>query len=68
MNRIGILTLYKNNKNYGGVLQAYALQKFIQNIIDDEEECVQISYIISPTPIKEKLKHSLVRHNLYKAE
>ena len=59
MKKIGILTLYKNNKNYGGILQAYALQKFIQSIINDGEECVQISYIISPTPIKEKLKHSL---------
>ncbi|MDO5021142.1 MAG: polysaccharide pyruvyl transferase family protein [Lachnospiraceae bacterium] len=59
MKRIGILTLYKNNKNYGGILQAYALQRFIQSIINDGEECVQISYKISPTPIKEKLRHSL---------
>ena len=59
MKKIGILTLYKNNKNYGGILQAYALQKFIHRIINDGEECIQISYIISPTPIKEKLRHSL---------
>lgn len=65
MKKIGILTLYKNNKNYGGMLQAYALQKFIQSIISDVEECVQISYIISPTPIKDKLRHSLEYRSLW---
>lgn len=30
MKRIGVLTLYYNNYNLGGLLQAYALQKFLQ--------------------------------------
>lgn len=53
------MTLYKNNINYGGMLQSYALQRAVQKLVGENEECVQISYIISPTPIKEKLKHSL---------
>lgn len=32
MNKIAILTLYYNNFNYGGVLQAYALQKKIEEL------------------------------------
>lgn len=30
--QIGILTLFHNNYNYGGQLQAYALQKYISNL------------------------------------
>ena len=41
MKRIAILTLYYKNSNYGGVLQAYALQKFLQNQGYDSK---QISY------------------------
>jgi len=29
MKKIGIITLYHNNRNYGGLLQAYALQSFL---------------------------------------
>lgn len=29
--RVGIITMYHNSINYGGVLQAYALQKFLEN-------------------------------------
>lgn len=59
MKKIGIMTLYKNNINYGGMLQSYALQRAVQKLVGESGECVQISYTISPTPIKEKLKHSL---------
>lgn len=59
MKKIGIMTLYKNNINYGGMLQSYALQRAVQKLVGENGECVQISYTISPTPIKEKLKHSL---------
>ena len=41
MKKIGILTFYKSNFNYGGLLQAYALQKTIENLGYD---CYQISY------------------------
>lgn len=49
-NSVGILTLYYNNTNYGGQLQAYALQKVVESMGYD---CKQISYInksdIKPT-------------------
>lgn len=31
MKKIGIITLYYNNRNYGGLLQSYALTKFLEN-------------------------------------
>lgn len=30
--RVGIITLYNNNANYGGIAQAYALQKYIEKL------------------------------------
>lgn len=44
MKRIGVLTLYYNNYNLGGLLQAYALQKFLQLSGFDAE---QISFDFS---------------------
>lgn len=41
MKKIGILTLYTNNYNYGGILQAYALCKTIN---DMGNECKVIEY------------------------
>lgn len=41
LKKIGIVSLYYGNSNYGGVLQAYALQKTIEQMGTD---CVQISY------------------------
>lgn len=32
MNKIGIITLYYKNDNYGGVAQAYALNKYLSNL------------------------------------
>jgi len=43
MSRIGILTLYFGNHNYGGILQAYALQQALQLLGYDAK---QISYIL----------------------
>lgn len=40
-NRVGIITFYYNNYNYGGLLQAYALQQAIENLGYD---CNQIAY------------------------
>lgn len=37
MQRVGIITIYKNNKNYGGLLQAYALQHAINQLGYDSE-------------------------------
>ncbi|MCR5608203.1 MAG: polysaccharide pyruvyl transferase family protein [Lachnospiraceae bacterium] len=41
MAKVGILTLYHKNYNYGGILQAYALQKTIEK---EGHECSQICY------------------------
>lgn len=54
--RAGIMTLYHNNYNYGGLLQAYALQRRLEEICGS---CWQISYRLSPTPFSQKLKNSL---------
>lgn len=63
--KIGILTLYYNNSNYGGLLQAYALYKKISELGYDVK---QISYDLFsgyrmkyPKPLKAfvKLYHSI---------
>ena len=42
--KIGILTHYYNNRNYGGLLQAYALTRFVRTIVPDTEQiCYQWS-------------------------
>lgn len=41
MKKVGILTMYNNSNNYGGVLQAYALQKAIEKL---GYKCEQISF------------------------
>lgn len=37
-NKIGIISLYYNNKNYGGQLQAYALTEYISSLGYDAEQ------------------------------
>lgn len=40
MKKVGIITLYHNNSNYGGLLQAYALPKVLKNVgIEAEQIC-----------------------------
>lgn len=56
MKKIGILTLYYNNNNYGGIAQAYALQKYIEML---EYDASLISYKRITAPI-------LVRDNFSK--
>lgn len=56
--KIAILTLYYRNYNYGGLLQAYALQKSIENLGYQAE---QISYILESgyegwNPLKSLIK------------
>ncbi len=41
MKKIAVITLYHNNNNYGGIAQAYALQKFLQN---SGYNCEMLSY------------------------
>ena len=57
MKKIGIITLYYNNDNYGGIAQAYALNKYIQKLGMESE---LISYKRSPVKtlsIKERIKN-----------
>lgn len=54
--RVGILTLYYKSKNFGGLLQSYALQKAISDFGCD---CEQISYQLSATPVKIKLENAI---------
>ena len=51
-NKVGIVTLYHNNYNFGGLLQAYALPKVIKEHFGIEAE--QIDYI--PAEQKTKIK------------
>ena len=37
MKKVGIISLYYNSKNYGGLLQAYALNKYISELGYDSE-------------------------------
>lgn len=49
--RVGILTLYYDNRNYGGQLQSYALQKTVSKLSREGDiECTaeQISYVNNP--------------------
>lgn len=61
IHNVGVLTLYKGNRNFGGLLQSYALQKVISGF---GLACEQISYTLSPTPIKQKLKNSTEQRSL----
>lgn len=49
MKRVGIITLYHENSNYGGLLQSYALRKVIGEL---GYECEQICYDINSSIIK----------------
>jgi len=53
LKKIGIISLCYGNSNYGGVLQAYALQKAIEKL---GTECVQISYDVTHTKNRIRLR------------
>ena len=56
MKKIGIITLYYNNDNYGGIAQSYALNRYIEKLGFDSE---LISYKRSPVHIpnlRERIK------------
>lgn len=56
--KIGILSLYYNNLNYGGVLQAYALCRVLNNKgYDAEQICIQ--RVFHPLPHKRTIKDYL---------
>lgn len=56
--KIGILTHYYKSKNYGGLLQSYALANFMNRI--EGVDCKQVTCVRTPVPsrsLKEKLKN-----------
>lgn len=55
--KIGIVTLYHNNYNFGGLLQAYALPTALNKYLGASAE--QIDYVSLPAQIAEKSKKSL---------
>ena len=51
-NEIGIVTLYHNNYNFGGLLQAYALPTAVKKYLGISAE--QIDYVFEPEEIEIK--------------
>lgn len=64
-NKVGIITLYHGNYNFGGLLQAYALPKVLKEHFEIEAE--QIDYIPTEQKTKKKQKgeNNILQH-LYK--
>ncbi len=58
--KIGIVSLYHNNKNYGGLLQAYALTKYISTLgYNAEQVCWNAVFHDAP---KQKIKFRKIFH------
>lgn len=55
--KIGIITHYYKSTNYGGNLQAYALQQFLSDYYPTEQICYQ------NTKIKKKTKKQIIKEN-----
>lgn len=64
-NKVGIITLYHGNYNFGGLLQAYALPKVLKEYFGIEAE--QINYVPTEQKIKKKKqgKNNILQY-LYK--
>lgn len=56
--RVGIITLYHNSNNYGGIAQAYALQKYMENIGCDAK-LISFFKQKQKKPMNERLKRRL---------
>ena len=61
-NKVGIVTLYHNNYNFGGLLQAYALPKVLREYFEIDAE--QIDYIFDEqrTEIKQNNKKGVLQY------
>lgn len=55
MKKIGITTIFTGNNNYGGVLQAYALQQSIRNMLSKDYEVEHINFEYNHNPIYHNL-------------
>lgn len=59
MKKIGIITMYYKSINYGGVLQAYALERYLNSIgMDAEQICFSKGKKNLKTNIKKKIKEN----------
>lgn len=59
MKKIGIMTIYYNNDNYGGIAQAYALNKYISDLKYDSEI---ITYMRNKREVNLTTKNSNVKY------
>lgn len=67
MKEVAIITLPLNNYNYGGILQAFALQSFLKNTFDTSVHHIDRQYNVS-TSVRMKMKiHDLLNFSLYKS-
>lgn len=61
---VGIISLFYNNKNYGGLLQAYALQHAVESL---GYNCKQIAHIDKPTMVfKQKIRLCEIPVKIYR--
>lgn len=61
MNKIGILTLYYNNDNYGGIAQAYALQNFLEKE-GFETEIISYKRTTPPMFVRDKFRDKPINY------
>ena len=55
--KIGIITFYNGNINHGGMLQAYALQRTIENLGYDCEQICLDNRVTEKLSFKDKVKY-----------
>ena len=66
MVKTAIVTLFYGSRNYGGILQAFALQKTVSNI-DNELSCELFNYKATQQPIKERISFAINSRGLLPA-
>lgn len=59
--KVGILTLPLRNYNYGGILQNFALQQFLEKNFQVEVETIDIDYSNSKGNLKAQIKSALFK-------
>lgn len=64
MKKAGIVTLYHGNSNYGGVLQAYALNRTVRQL---GYRCLTIDYQPSSMSVKEKFSRKIRQEGIMAA-
>lgn len=64
MKKIGITTIFTGNNNYGGVLQAYALQQNIRNMLPKGYDVEHINFEYNENPIYRSLLSRCKQYSL----